>query len=341
VAQKQLIDYTVIVPVFNEADSIVELTDRIESVFSQLGKKGSFQILFVDDGSSDDTPEIITDLCRTRSFIRSVKLRRNCGKSMALMAGFEYAEGEVIFTIDGDLQDHPEDIPRLLEKLEEGFDVVSGWRQGRKDTLTRRWGSKVFNLVVGWISGLRLHDHNCGLKVYAKRVVSSLCIYGQFHRHTPLLAHIAGFKVTEVHVENSPRKFGESKFRTFRYQGFFDLLTISFTHKFGASPLHFFGLVSFVFIIPSLLVLFYWITFQLLFLTGFSEQSVSFSPLFLILAILVLMLGGLIFMSGFICDFILHHLIRSNIETIVALQIDKVVEPGGDEREPETPIGAR
>tara|TARA_Y100000294_G_scaffold148600_1_gene145041 strand:- start:107 stop:1138 length:1032 start_codon:yes stop_codon:yes gene_type:complete len=325
--------YSVIVPVYCEAESIVELVDRIGEVFEKMGEGNNFEIVIVDDGSSDNTPNVAAGLCRERDYVCMVRLRRNCGKSIALMAGFKCALGGTIITIDGDLQDHPEDIPKLLEKLNEGFDVVSGWRQKRKDTLGRRIGSRLYNVVVGWVSGLRLHDHNCGLKAYTKRAVASLCIYGQYHRYTPLLAYIVGFKVTEVPVENSFRKYGYSKYRTFRYQGFLDLLSISFTHKFGSSPLHFFGVVSLILVIPSFSLLFYWLVSHMSFLIGFRQELMLFPRPLLSLALMVFLLGVVIFLVGFICDFVLYHVIRSNIDNVVALQIDKIVEKGGVEKE--------
>ncbi|NQU60332.1 MAG: glycosyltransferase family 2 protein [Rhodospirillales bacterium] len=331
--------YSVVVPAFCEADSICELVDRVAAVFTQMGQGKSFDILIVDDGSTDDTPDIVEGLCHERTYVRLIRLRRNCGKSLALMAGFEHSKGDALITIDADLQDHPEDIPKLLAKLDEGYGVVSGWRQGRKDTLTRRIGSYVYNTVVSWVGDLRLHDHNCGLKAYSRRAASAICIYGQYHRYSPLLSHIAGFKVTEVPVENSPRKFGSSKYKTFRYQGLFDLLSISFTHKFGANPLHFFGGIGLILIVPSFLMLSYWLVRYTLFALGDGGEFTVFSSLQLSVVFMVMMLGILTFLLGFVCDFILHHMIRSNIKEIISLQIDKVIDSGGTEKNPENSAG--
>lgn len=321
-AEAESVRFSVVVPAFNEAESLPELVDRIATTFVGIGAGDAFEILISDDGSTDDTPDVISGLMSGRAYVRSVRLRRKCGKSLALMAGFRFSRGDVVISIDADLQDCPEDIPALLEKIEEGYDLANGWRQGRQDSFVRRIGSRIFNWAVGRTTGLRLHDHNCGLKAYRRKVVSTVSIYGQYHRYTPVLAHIAGFNVVEVPVDNSARKYGKSKYRAFRFQGLFDLLSILFIHKYETSPLHFFGVLSLVFVVPSFLMLFYWSMRHLLFLIGLGDEFI-FLPRPLFTAMLTaFLLGIFIFLAGFICDFILHHQIRSNMGKILDFNIE-------------------
>lgn len=320
--------YSVVVPVFCESESLVELADRVAAVFSELGRDESFEIVFVDDGSTDETPTVIEMLCQRSDHIRAVTLRRNCGKSTALMMGFAYAVGDFVITMDGDLQDNPEDIPKLLEKLDEGYDLVSGWRHDRKDSRVRKLGSRLFNGVVGRYTRLRLHDFNCGFKVYRRRVATSLCLYSQYHRYTPLLAHRLGFKVAEVKIDNSERRYGISKYRTFRYQSIFDLLSIVFVYRYGTSPLHFFGILSAIFVIPSFSFLLYSAVRQVLWLLGFGDEFMLQLDPMLGLSLAALVLGAIVFLVGFMCDFILHHQFRANMGWLVALHVDRVTEQG-------------
>jgi glycosyltransferase involved in cell wall biosynthesis len=249
---------SIVIPTFNESSSLDELVGRISEVINKIGFQESFEIIFVDDGSTDNTRELLQKLISNFKYVRAVLLWRNCGKSLALMAGFRSARGELIFTMDGDLQDNPEDMPILYEKIQGGYDVVCAWRNKRQDTLTRRIGSKLFNMVVAKLTGLRIHDVNCGFKLYRQRVIKDIIVYGQYHRFIPVLAHFLRFRVCEVHVSNSVRRYGASKFNTFRYQGFFDLLSLLFTYRYSLVPLHFFGLISILFII-LLLVLTYFL----------------------------------------------------------------------------------
>ncbi len=318
--------YSIVVPVFCEEGSLDELTRRVDAVFSARGDGDDFELIFVDDGSTDGTSERIAQLSKLHPFVRGVMLRVNCGKSLALMAGFSYVRGAIVVQMDGDLQDCPEDIPRLLETLDQGWDMVSGWRQNRQDTLVRRLGSKLYNAVVGNATRLRLHDHNCGMKAYRREVVDSLCIYGQYHRYVTIQVHLLGFKVTEVPVSNDRRKHGVSKFRTMRYQGLLDLMSILFTHHYGNSPLHFFGVVSALFIFPGVLAIGYWTVEHLMWLLGFGDQYLFRTrPLFNV-ALTAIMLGVIIFLTGFVCDFILHHQIRKRMPDILKLRTRQVVD---------------
>ena len=231
---------SVVVPVRDEAPSVEQLHRELRAALDPLGS--AWETVFVDDGSTDSTFSTLTRLHDTEQDVRVVRLRRGFGKSAALAAGFAHADGEVIVTIDGDLQDDPAEIPALLLKLDEGFDLVSGWKARRRDPLARRLLSRVFNVFVGLVSGLRLHDMNCGLKAYRAEVLRGLPLYGELHRFLPVLAHQRGFRVAEVPVNHRPRAHGSSRYGMERYaRGFLDLMTVSFIGRYRHRPLHLFG----------------------------------------------------------------------------------------------------
>jgi glycosyltransferase involved in cell wall biosynthesis len=226
---------SVVVPVHDEERSVALLHDEIAAALDPLGRP--WEVVFVDDGSTDGTFAALTRLHAAHDRVRVVRLRRNFGKAAALQAGFEEAEGDVVVTIDGDLQDDPAEIPQLLAKLEEGFDLVSGWKAKRRDPLTRRLPSRVFNWASGAVSGLRLHDLNCGLKAYRAEVLDGLRIYGELHRFIPVLAHYRGFRVAELPVNHRPRSFGRSRYGLERYaRGLLDLLTVTFMGRYRHRP---------------------------------------------------------------------------------------------------------
>ena len=309
--------YAAVVPVFNESPNLLELCDRIERAFKGLKDAESYEILFVDDGSTDDTPTVLSRLEAERPFIRFIRFRRNCGKSLALMAGFQDVDADIVFTLDGDLQDNPEEMPILAARLEEGYDLVTGWRQGRQDQAVRKIGSRIFNYTVRKATGLRLHDLNCGFKAFRRELVSSICLYGDYHRYIPVQAHLDGFKVSEAPVSNSARKHGISKYRTFRYQGFFDLLSLLFIQKYGLRPLHLFGVAAAAFIVPSILMLCWFTYHQALYWLGYGDQHLVLNRPLFAASLTSLMVGVVILFTGFVCDFILHHQIRDRISTII------------------------
>jgi glycosyltransferase involved in cell wall biosynthesis len=231
---------SVVVPVHDEERSVAILFEELQAALDPLDD--SWEAVFVDDGSTDGSFAALTRLHASASNVRVVRLRRNFGKSAALAAGFAQAQGDVVVTIDGDLQDEPAEIPRLLAKLDEGFDLVSGWKTKRRDPWRRRLLSRIFNSVTGRVSGLRLHDMNCGLKAYRAEVVHGLRIYGELHRFLPVLAHYRGYRVAELPVNHRPRPHGRSRYGLERYmRGFFDLLTVSFMGRYRHRPLHLFG----------------------------------------------------------------------------------------------------
>jgi glycosyltransferase involved in cell wall biosynthesis len=231
---------SIVIPLHNEERSVALLFDELQAALDPLEQE--WEAVFVDDGSMDGSFAALTRLHSANENVRVVRLRRNFGKAAALAAGFGQARGETVVTIDADLQDDPAEIPRLLVKLDEGFDLVSGWKTHRRDPLRRRVLSRIFNWVTGRVSGLRLHDMNCGLKAYRAEVVRGMPLYGELHRFIPVLAQYRGFRVAELPVNHRPREHGRSRYGVERYvRGFLDLLTVSFIGRYRHRPLHLFG----------------------------------------------------------------------------------------------------
>ena len=231
---------SIVIPLHNEERSVALLYEELQAALEPLAQE--WEAVFVDDGSGDGSFAALTRLHDGNENVRVVRLRRNFGKAAALAAGFGQARGETVVTIDADLQDDPAEIPRLLVKLEEGFDLVSGWKTRRRDPLRRRVLSRIFNWVTGRVSGLRLHDMNCGLKAYRAEVVRGMPLYGELHRFIPVLAQYRGFRVAELPVNHRPREHGRSRYGVERYvRGFLDLLTVSFIGRYRHRPLHLFG----------------------------------------------------------------------------------------------------
>lgn len=236
---------SVVIPVFNEAGSLRRLHREVCGELDELGVEA--EIIVVDDGSTDDSVRILLELQEEDPRITVIRFRRNFGKSAALSVGFSHATGEVIVTLDADLQDVPGEMHKLLEKLEEGFDLVSGWKRVRRDPISKRWPSKLFNWVTSVLTGVPLHDMNCGFKAYRREVVEELSVYGEMHRYIPVLAGYRGFRIAEVPVEHRPRIFGRSKYGWQRlFGGFFDLLTVIMLTRYNRKPLHIFGAVGVV-----------------------------------------------------------------------------------------------
>ena len=233
-------DIAVVVPAFNEAESLPELVERIDEAITGMGR--TWEVWVVDDGSTDGTFAVVEKLAAARSQVHGISLGRNFGKAAALAAGFKAASAPVLITMDADLQDDPAEIPALVALIEEGWDLVSGWKQDRKDSFIKNNTSKVFNWITGRMCGLSLHDYNCGLKAYRREVTLRVKLYGEMHRFVPALAHLDGFRVTEMPVRHFVRKYGQTKYGLARFiNGFLDLLTVYFLHARRTSPLHFFG----------------------------------------------------------------------------------------------------
>ena len=230
---------SVIIPVFNEIGSLPELMDQLRKVLHIYSK---WEILFVDDGSTDGSTEFLNDLSRKDEKVTLIQFHRNYGKSAALAEGFKRAKGEYLITMDADLQDDPAEIPNLMKKLEEGFDLVSGWKKERKDPISKRFPSKIFNYVTRIMTGVKIHDFNCGLKIYRKAVIKTLDLYGGRHRYIPALAGHNKFRISEIQVNHRPRIHGVTKYGGSRlFHGFFDLISIIFMNRYTQQPLHLFG----------------------------------------------------------------------------------------------------
>lgn len=299
-------DISVIIPAFNECESLPELSAWIARVMQEHGY--SYEVVFVDDGSTDATWETVRQLSAVDDRIHGIRFRRNYGKSAALYCGFERAQGEVVFTMDADLQDSPEEIPEMYRMIvEQGYDLVSGWKQHRKDNaLTKNLPSKLYNATARWITGLKLHDMNCGLKAYRKEVVKSIEVYGEMHRYIPYLAKNAGYtRITEKPVHHEKRKYGKSKFGMNRFvNGFLDLQTLWFLTRFGRDPMHFFGYSGlFMFFVGFVMTV--WIIVAKLVhqAQGLKFRAVTDQPLFY-LALVAVVLGVMLFLAGFLGEMI-------------------------------------
>jgi len=309
---------SVVVPVHAEERSVALLYEELEATLEPGDE--AWEVVFVDDGSEDGTFAALTRLHARTANTRVVRLRRNFGKSAALAAGFAHAEGETVVTIDGDLQDDPAEIPRLLAKLEEGFDLVSGWKARRRDPWRRRLLSRIFNAVTGRVSGLRLHDMNCGLKAYRAEVVRGLALYGELHRFIPVLAHYRGFRVAELPVNHRPRNHGRSRYGLERYlRGFLDLLTVTFMGRYRHRPLHLFGGIGLVLGLIGTAVLLY---LTVLKATG---EAIGHRPL-LMLGVLLVVVGLQFFSLGLLSEMVTsHHEERTGTGERESAQVEEVL----------------
>jgi glycosyltransferase involved in cell wall biosynthesis len=290
---------SVVIPIYNEERSIALLYEELQAALDPLDDE--WEAVYVDDGSTDDSFGALTRLHARAGNVRVVRLRRNFGKAAALAAGFAQAHGDIVVTIDGDLQDDPAEIPRLLAKLQEGFDLVTGWKTHRRDPLSRRVPSKVFNWVAGRMSGLRLHDMNCGLKAYRDEVVRGLVLYGELHRFIPVLAHERGYRVAELPVNHRPREHGRSRYGLERYlRGFLDLLTVSFMGRYRHRPLHLFGGFGLLLGLTGTAILVYLTIDKIL------GHAIGKRPL-LTLGVLLVVVGMQFFSLGLISEMITSH----------------------------------
>lgn len=292
-------DVSLVIPLFNEEESLPELCSWINKVC--LEHRLAYEIILIDDGSTDRSWEVVETLTKENANIKGIRFTRNYGKSAALNEGFQVASGQVVITMDADLQDNPDEIPALCNKIREGFDIVSGWKKKRKDPLEKRLPSKFFNWVTAKISHIPLHDFNCGLKAYRKDVVKNIEVYGEMHRYIPLIAKWAGYKkITEQVVEHNARKYGTSKFGWERYiNGFIDLSTIMFLGKFGKRPMQFFGFLGTISFLLGFLIFLY-LTVSKFF---FDQTGMTQRPLFFV-AIMIMIIGSQLFLSGFIAELV-------------------------------------
>jgi glycosyltransferase involved in cell wall biosynthesis len=309
---------SVVVPVHEEERTLALLFDELQGALDPLGQP--WEAVFVDDGSTDGSFAALTRLHDAHDNIRVVRLRRNFGKAAALAAGFANAQGDIVVTIDADLQDDPAEIPRLLAKLDEGFDLVSGWKAHRRDPITRRALSRIFNWVTGRVSGLRLHDLNCGLKAYRAEVVQGLRLYGELHRFIPVLAHYRGHRLAEVPVNHRPREHGRSRYGVERYlRGFLDLLTVSFIGRYRYRPLHLFGGLGLGLGALGLAVLVYLTVLKI------GGEAIGRRPL-LILGVLLVVVGLQFFSLGLISELITsQHEERAGPRERTELHVDEIL----------------
>lgn len=298
-------DISVVIPLLNEEESLPELEAWIRRVMSANGF--SYEVIMIDDGSTDNSWQIIEQLAQQNPAVQGIKFRRNYGKSAALHTGFQYARGEVVITMDADLQDSPEEIPELYRLIkEEGYDLISGWKKERFDGFIKNKTSKFFNAVTRWVSGIPLHDFNCGLKSYRREVVKSIEVYGEMHRYIPLLAKWAGFrKIGEKVVRHQPRKYGTTKFGLERFiNGFLDLMSIVFVGKFRKRPMHFFGTAGILMFGVGFLATAYLGINKLLHLwRGERAQLIADNPYFY-LALTCVLLGTQLFLAGFVAELV-------------------------------------
>ena len=300
------LDLTIIVPLFNESESLPELVRWIDRTLD--GHGWEYEIIMVDDGSTDGSWKVVRELAEADGRIHGIRFRRNYGKSAALYHGFKAAKGNVVVTMDADLQDSPEEIPEMYRMVtQDGWDVVSGWKQHRQDNkLTKNLPSKLYNATARWITGIHLHDMNCGLKAYRNEVVKNIEVYGEMHRYIPYLAKNAGFeRITEKPVHHQKRKYGKSKFGLERFvNGFLDLLSLWFLSTFGKKPMHFFGFTGILMFLAGFVIAVWLIVAKLIHQAGGMHfRPVTDQPLFY-LALLAVVLGVMLFLAGFICEMI-------------------------------------
>ncbi|MCH7666558.1 MAG: glycosyltransferase family 2 protein [Acidobacteria bacterium] len=293
------LDISVLVPVLNEEGTVAELSTQVTAVLDGLSK--NFEIIFIDDGSTDRTCDRVRDANRIDPRVRLVRLRRNFGKAAALCAGVDASRGEILITMDGDLQDDPAEIPRFLEMLDaEDLDLVSGWKKKRHDPISKRYPSRLFNWATRKMANVDLHDFNCGFKAYRREVLDQIALYGELHRFIPVLASRKGYRVGELAVQHHPRKHGVSKYGWDRfYKGFLDLITVLFITKYTRRPLHLFGAIGLFSVLGGFTINFY------LFVLWLRSESLSNRPL-LLLGILMMMIGIQVLTTGLIGEMITY-----------------------------------
>lgn len=298
-------DLSVIIPVYNEEESLGELAVWIENVCRREGF--SFELIFVDDGSSDSSWEVIKNLAAGKKFVRGLRFRRNYGKAAALHTGFSEAAGNVVITMDSDLQDSPDEIPALVRMINnDGYDIVSGWKKKRYDPFIKRITSRFYNGTARLSSGIKLHDFNCGLKAYRNEVVKSIEVYGEMHRYIPMLAKKAGFNVIgEKVVEHRARKYGSTKYGLDRFmKGYLDLLTIGFITRFGKSPMHLFGTLGTIMFLIGFSMAGYLGIRKLIFINQHMRAPLITDSPFFYIALTVMIIGTLLFLTGFLGELI-------------------------------------
>lgn len=306
---------SVVIPAFNEEDSLKPLAVELRKVFNEM-QDYDFEVIIVDDGSTDNSLKILNEIKREDDRFKFISFQKNYGKSAALSVGFKYATGDLIVTMDADLQDDPHEIPNLVKKIDEGYDLVSGWKKIRFDPFIKKYTSRIFNFVTAFMTGIKIHDFNCGLKIYRKEVAQSIKVYGEMHRYLPVLAHWNGFRVGEIVVRHHPRRYGKTKFGASRFlKGFLDLITILFTTRYLRRPLHFFGTLGFL-----LFLIGFGIDLYLAYEWAFQGKYLTNRPM-LWLGILLILLGVQTIAIGLIGEMIAHHAQRVEDYHIKAIRL--------------------
>lgn len=307
---------SIVIPVYNESESLRPLFEEIKAVAAQ--NSYDLEVVFVDDGSRDTSWSVIQELSKVDSRVKGIRFRRNFGKAAALSAGFKKATGELVMTLDADLQDDPNEIPRFLEGIKNGSDVVSGYKQVRHDPWHKVYPSRVFNGMVSWLTGVKLHDHNCGMKCYRREIFNEVRLYGELHRFVPVLAAARGYKVSELVINHRARKFGNSKYGMRRFvKGFLDLLTVKFLTGFGQRPQHLLGTIGLISFLIGLLGIVYlsgsWVYANWI---ASAEYLKTFPPLHqrpaLLLAVCAFLFGGQILTTGLIAEMTTAYYSRDN-----------------------------
>ena len=305
---------SIVIPVFNEEKSLNDLFSEISGVMQAFT---NWEVIFIDDGSTDESFSILKNISRSNSMVKIISFYKNIGKSDALSAGFEKVDGDIIITMDADLQDDPKEIISMINKIEEGWDLVSGWKKNRQDPLSKRLPSKVFNFITSLLTGIKIHDFNCGLKAYRKKVIKSIDVYGGLHRYIPALAGRLGFSVTEIAVHHRERKYGTTKYGANRlYHGFFDLFTMLFTSKYINRPLHFFGMIGlFLFMIGFIICIY-------LTIGWFNGIWLGNRPI-LFLGILLLIIGIQFFSIGLLGELFIKSNMQRNRKGYSTINLNK------------------
>jgi|GEM_PF-104069 len=293
------IELSVVIPMFNEEESVAILNQKLVAVLENIGKQ--FEIIFIDDGSTDNSVQVVSDILVADPRVILIELKTNMGKARGLSEGFKAARGNIVFTMDADLQDDPNEIPNFLKKLNEGYDLVSGWKKKRHDPLEKRLPSKLFNKTTSLVTGLKLHDFNCGFKAYRKEILDEIRVYGDLHRYVPALAYWQGYRVGEIPVQHHVRQFGESKYGFERYlRGLFDLFTVSLLTRFIRNPMALFGSSGLIFLTIGLTILSFLTVLQALYGSILGHRPLSF------LAVLLILIGGQFFTLGMLAEFLVN-----------------------------------
>lgn len=313
-SEEEKIDLSIVVPIFNEKENVKLLADAILNIVKDLNK--SFEVILVDDGSTDGTTDLLKEISENTKFIKTISFRRNYGQTAAMAAGFDMAKGDIIITMDGDLQNDPQDIPNLIEKIEEGYDVVSGWRKHRQDDLiSRKIPSMIANKLISKMTGVRLHDYGCSLKAYRANIAKEISLYGELHRFIPALAGIEGARIMEIPVNHHSRKFGQSKYNILRtFKVMLDLMTVVFLRKFMTRPLHVFGRIGLFGFFLGVIINIY-LVFDKLVL----GQDIGNRPL-LFLGVLLILAGIQLISSGIIAEILIRTYYESQSKAIYKIR---------------------